>query len=158
MSSRDDADTHADAVELFMVEATRVRLSERSGASRLALRSGVLVVGNLVATTEDRVDGHLLVIGPDGRRLLVATAGVAWIAGASTVLRDEGSGPAGQTLASRLRECWSSGARLRALLRDGRWLDASIALVAADHVELISAEEDWVIPFASVDVWDLGAG
>lgn len=156
MSSRDDVDTHADAIELFVVEATRVRLSERSGAIRLSLRSGVVVAGELIATTEDRVEGHLLVDGTEGRRLLVATAAVAWIVGASTVLREEGSGPAVQTLASRLRECWGSGARLRALLPDGRWLDASIALVAADHVELMSADQNWVVPFASVDVWDLG--
>lgn len=155
MTTHSDGDTGAEAIELFMAEATRVRLSERSGVSRLGLRSGVVVAGELLPATEDRVDG-LLVVCSEGRHLLVAIEAVTSIAGASTVLRDEKSLRAAQTLASRLRDCWTSGARLRVLLRNGRWLDGVILLVAADHVEVVVADENWIIPFTSVDVWDVG--
>lgn len=156
LPARSDADVRADAFELFMAEAARVRMTERTGPARVELRSGAVIVGALVPPDADAVERHLLVVDRAGRRLLVFVDAVTALVGASAALRDESSARPVRTLASRLRECWTSGSRLRVMMRDGRWIDGAIALVAADHVELIVSGERWVVPFRAAEAWDLG--
>ncbi len=143
-----------DAFELFTAEAARVRLEDRTGDVRVVLRSGHILIGEL--STSELVSGHLELLDTRGRHLLVPTAAVSVMHGSSTALRDEAPSGASRSLASRLRETWSAGARLRVLLASGEWLGGVIVLVASDHVELATGGDHCVIPFAAGQAWDVG--
>lgn len=151
-----DGQVRADAYELFMAEAARMRLVERSGPARVILRSGVALSGQLVPPDgPNAVHGLIDLLARDGRRLRVPAEAVVALVGASAALRDEGSSGPPRSIASLLREIWATRGRARTLLRDAGWIEGAIVLVGADHVELESAGERWVVPFAAVDVWDL---
>ncbi|MDI1290493.1 MAG: hypothetical protein PSX37_11165 [bacterium] len=143
-----------DAFELFAAEAARVRLEDRTGDVRVVLRSGHILIGEL--STSDVVSDHLELLDTRGRQLLVSTNAISVMHGSSAALRDEASGGASRSLASRLRETWSAGGRLRVLLASGEWLGGAIVLVASDHVELAIGGYPCVIPFAAGQAWDVG--
>lgn len=151
-----DAEVREDAFELFMAEAARMRLTERAGDARVALRSGAVLTGELSAPGADAVGRHLHLVDSAGRSVLVSVDAVTAIIGASAALREESTGHLARSLASRLRECWAAGSRLRVLLCDGRWIEGGIVLVASDHLELIVGGDRWVVPFAASEAWDLG--
>jgi hypothetical protein len=142
-----------DAFEFFVTEAARIRLVDRRGVVRLHVRSGAVVTGELSAHD----DGECLeLVDSSGRTVLVPVAAVSSIRGSRTALRDESRSSRPRSLASRLREHWSSGTRLRVLLHSGEWIAGVVTLVAADHVELVIASESCVVPFAAAEAWDLG--
>jgi len=157
MSARDD-DIPGDAFELFMAEAARVRLSERTGDVLITLRSGTRLAGHLVAAESEAVDRHIHLVERSGRCVLVATDSVVSIVGAVTELRDESPGEVPRSLRSRLRGAWASGCRVSALLQDARWINGSIVIVAADHMELSVGDQAWVVPYSAVEAWDLTSG
>ncbi len=149
-------DIRDDAFELYMAEASRLRIRDRSGTARIRLRCGVSVLGTMGASISiGEVDGCLS-LDATGRVLLVAVGSIVAIHGGTTRLRDESAVRGSRTVTSLLREYWSTGARVRALLGDGRWIDGVIVLVASDHVELLVAEDIWTIPLAGIEAWDLG--
>lgn len=147
-----DSDLPADAFDLFMVEAARVRLADRSGPARVVLRCGVVLSGELVPSAGVEVRG-MLDLATGGRRVLVAADAVIALAGAGAGLREEFGSGRPRTLAAWLRDCWSTRTRVSALLPDGSWVEGEVVLVASDHVELARAGERWVVPFASVEAW-----
>ena len=155
MSPEDPTSLRADAYDLFMAEAARVRLLERAGQARVILRSGVVLSGQLRTADDESVLGLLDLLTDDGRRLRVSSDAVTALVGASAALRDESGTRRATTLTTRLRETWAAGSRIRTLLRDAGWIEGVIVLVAADHVELLADGERWVIPFGAVDAWDL---
>lgn len=140
-----------DAFEYFLTEVARTRVVDRTGSVRIALRSGAVLAGS---STSSRIEGHLDLIDSAGRRVLVSVGAVVMIQGSAASLRDESART--RSLASVLREVWSTRSRLRVLLRTGAWIDGTVVLVAADHVELGLPEGTSVLPFAAVDAWDLG--
>ncbi len=156
MQSEPTTPLRAEAFEVFMAEAARVRLHERSGPARVHLRSGAVIAGELASPADGAVEGHVLLVDDQGRHLLIPVASLSALVGASTALRDESRRGRPRSLSSCLRDCWAAGERLRVLLEDGRWIDGVIALVAADHVELTVGGERWVIPFAAGQAWDVG--
>ncbi|MDO8309905.1 MAG: hypothetical protein Q7V58_16330 [Actinomycetota bacterium] len=147
-----DHELRADAYEVFMAEAARVRLVDRSGPARVVLRCGVTLSGALVPPNGQEVSGTLDLL-TDGRRVLVAAGAVVALVGPSAGLRDESGSRRPRTLAAWLRECWSAGTRVSALLPDGTWAEGEVVLVAADHVELARQAERWVVPFVSAEAW-----
>lgn len=144
-----------DAFEFFVAEAARIRLVDRRGVARVIVRSGAVVTGEL---SPHDVGDCLEMVDSSGHGLLVPVAAVSSIRGSRAALRDEAGPTRPRSLASRLRECWSAGGRLRVLLHTGEWTEGVITLVAADHVELVIADETCVVPYSAVEVWDVGRG
>lgn len=147
-----DTDLRADAFDLFMAEAARVRLVDRCGPARVVLRCGLTVSGELVPPIGQEVSGTLDLLA-GGRRVLVAAGAVVALVGAPAGLRDESGSRRPRTLAAWLRDCWSAGTRVSALLPDGTWAEGEVVLVAADHVELARNKERWIVPFVSAEAW-----
>ena len=156
MQSEPTTPLRAEAFEVFMAEAARVRLHERCGPARVHMRSGTVIAGELASPADGAVEGHVLLVDDEGRHMLLPVASVSAVVGASVALRDESTRRRARSFASCLRDCWAAGERLRVLLEDGRWIDGVIALVASDHVELSVGDERWVIPFVAGQAWDVG--
>ena len=149
-----DADLRAEAFEVFVAEAARTRLADRTGDLCVRVRSGATFRGEAPqAAVAPRVDGHLALITSDQRAMLVAVSAVVTMTGARGGLRDE-VGHA-RSLASVLRDSWSAGDRVRALCSDGRWLSGRLAMVAADHADLHEAHGVTTVAYAGVEAWEL---
>ena len=151
-----DADLRAEAFEVFVAEAARSRLVDRTGDISVRVRSGSALRGRAFeAGFVARVDGHLVLITADRRAMLVPVGAVVTLTGASGSLRDEGA-PA-RSLASVLRDCWHAGDVVRVLCADGRWLSGRLTVVAADHADLAGADGATTVAYAGAEAWELPA-
>lgn len=155
-----DAELREEAVDLYLAEAARLRLSDRDGPVRIVLRCGVVVRGDLVARGAPDIQGWLRMVSGADRELLVSCWAIVALRGSAARLRDEDETVRSRSLPSLLREHCATGEPLRALLGDGRWLEGRLVRVAADHVEMQEAADQgaWVLPLSTVEAWDLGAG
>lgn len=153
-----DADLVDEAYEVFLAEATRLRLVDRQGAVRIQLRCGVHVEGDL--SDDLRVRAHVGVTTTSGGIVLVATRAVVVLEGSVRGLRAECTADAASdvTLASWLREAWRAGALLRVTCGDGLVRTGVLRWVGADHAELLGASgiHPWVVPYESAEAWAVG--
>lgn len=141
-----------EAYEVYVAEAARTRVVDRDGAAHVRLRSGAAVDGVLVH--DDPIAGHLSLRLPTGERAVVPVTGLVAMRGTRRRLRPESTGEDSRSLASWLRDCWSSGARLRVRTADAGTWSGILTDVGADHVGLRDAAgEDWVLPVSSVEAW-----
>lgn len=150
-----DDDLRADARELFVAEAARTRMTDRTGRVRIALRSGAILEGRLLAPFGP--DGSASLMQSDGRILHVRCDAVVVMTGARAGLRDEEASPS-TSMAAYLRDAWSAGEVVRALLCDGRWICGRVAFVGADHVDLDVTGELLTIPFGALEAWQVAPG
>lgn len=150
-----DADLRDEAYEVFVAEAARCRLVDRAGPARVALRCGVTLEGELVAAADDAVAEHLVLVAGDGGRRLIPVGAIVSMTGSRPGLRPEADQRA-RSLASSLREAWSSDELIRALDSAGRWTVGRMAFVGADHVELRHGDIRTVVPMAAVEAWQVG--
>lgn len=150
-----DADLRDEAYEVFVAEAARSRLVDRAGPARVSLRSGVVLDGELVPHSDDAVDGHLVLVGADGRTHLIRVSAVVSLTGSRPSLRSEGD-RVPRSFTSWLRETWSGDEAIRVLDGSGSWAAGRLGFVGADHVELARGESRTVIPLASIEAWQRG--
>lgn len=150
-----DADVRAEAFEVYMAEAARMRIHDRRGPARLTLRCGAVLIGDLAGDGPGSIAGMIEMREASGRRLLVGEAAIMTLTGTAAVLHDEAVRRLRPTLSARLRETWQLGGLVRVLLADGRWVAGDIVQVGADHVELAEGGESVVIPFGAVEAWSL---
>ncbi len=151
-----DADVRAEAFEVFVAEAARARLADRVGSVRVSVRCGHVVIGDLDATPEGEVAGHLQLVDVTGRRLLIPAASVLVMTGSRPGLRAEEPSRAARSITARLREAWILDESVRALLVDGRSVGSRLLHVGADHVELDEGATGMVVALGAVDVWVIG--
>jgi len=150
-----DADLRDEAYEVFVAEAARSRLVDRAGPARVSLRSGVVLDGELLPDSVDAVDGHLALVGADGRTRLVRVSAVVSLTGSRPSLRPEGD-RAPRSFTSWLREIWSADEAIRVLDGSGSWAVGRLGFVGADHVELAHGESRTIIPLTSIEAWQRG--
>ena len=149
-----DGETRDDAVEVFLAEAARCRLVDRRGPTRVTLRCGTVLSGELVGSDES-IAGVLDLRDACGQRVLIPAAAVLRMVGTQAGLRPESGAPRERSLMSVLRECWSAGDRLRALASDGCWIDGTVRSVASDHVVMASGADVVVLPLDAVEAWQV---
>lgn len=151
LAREEAADARQEAHDLFVVEASRSRLCDRSGAVRITLNCGRAIDGVLVPGT-DGIDGYLTVRRAGMADLHVRAASVVVMTGSRPGLRPE-SGPEPRSLGSWLRECWDADARVTALTGADRWIAGRVVLVASDYVVLAEVGEEHVLPYGTVEAW-----
>jgi hypothetical protein len=152
LQSELDAQVREEAYEVFVAEASRCRLTDRTGPIRVALRCGRVMTG-VVAADADRTAGTIAIRVESGALLLLPHEAILHVRGTRPGLRDEvRSHP---SLASLLRETWSLGTSTRLLLADGRWMGGILEFVGGDHVDLCTADGSVSIPFHAVEAWSL---
>jgi hypothetical protein len=152
LQSELDAQVREEAYEVFVAEASRCRLTDRTGPIRVALRCGRVMTG-VVVVDADRPAGTIAVRVETGALLLLPHEAILHVSGTRPGLRDEGRSP--PSLASLLRETWSLGTSTRLLLADGRWMGGVLEFVGGDHVDLGTADGSVSIPFLAVEAWSL---
>ena len=150
-----DADLRDEAHEVFVAEAARCRIVDRVGRARVSLRCGITLEGELAPDSDDALEDHLVMTDEAGVSLLVPVAAIATMTGSRPALRSEGRGRT-RSLASWLRELWSTDEPVHLVDGSGRWAAGRLTYVGADHVELVSGESARVVPLASVEAWRRG--
>jgi hypothetical protein len=145
-----DADLRSDAREVFLAEAARCRLADRQGRGQVLLRCGVRLDGEWCP--HERIVGCVTLLGPDGRRQLVAEEAIVLVTGTRSALRVEATGREA-TLGRWLREAWDDGDILRALDASGGWHAGPVAFVGADHVAIETDMGAVVLPTGTVQAW-----
>ena len=75
MQSEPTTPLRAEAFEVFMAEAARVRLHERCGPARVHMRSGTVIAGELASPADGAVEGHVLLVDDEGRHILAKDVG-----------------------------------------------------------------------------------
>jgi len=151
-----DVEVRDEAYEVFVAEASRGRLADRSGPVRLTLRCGRVLSGTLVSRPDESVDGHLWVDDATGRVLLIPVAAVLVITGSRPGLRAERGDPAAASIGSWLRAAWRQDDPLVALLADGRWVGDRLVHVGADHADLANGVDVVTVPWSVVEAWARG--
>ena len=150
-----DAELRDEAHEVFVAEAARCRMADRVGRARVSLRCGVTLDGELAPDSDDAIEDHLVMTDEAGVSLLVPVAAIAAMTGSRPALRPEGQGRT-RSLASWLRELWSTDEPIRLVDGSGRWVVGRLRYVGADHVEVVSGESARVVPLVSVEAWRRG--
>jgi hypothetical protein len=150
-----DADLREEAYEIFVAEAARCRLVDRVGRTRVALRCGVSLEGELAPEYDDAIDAHLMLLGVDGGSRLIPVDAIVSLTGSRPGLRPEAD-RIPRSLASWLREAWAADEPIRLLDGSGRWVAGHLDYVGADHVELMHEDGCFVVPVRSVEAWQLG--
>ena len=154
VQSEVDSNLRAEAFEIYVAEAARCRLDDRSGDVCVTLRSGALIKGAaLGARAVPRVEGMIVLAEAHRGTVLVAASAVMSMTGATGSMRDEGAPT--RSLASVLRDSWGAGDTVRALGADGQWRSGRLAMVAADHVDLEGAGGVTTLAVPGVEVWEL---
>lgn len=144
-----EADLRADAHEMFVAEAARIRLADRPGPGRVFLRCGHVLSGDIL--TSGGVDDAVVVAAAAGGRWLVPRAAVVRATGLGAGLRDEAVSSVARTLPSVLREAWAAGDSLLLLLCDGTRLAGHVTLVGADHLDASVDGERITVPYSAID-------
>jgi hypothetical protein len=150
-----DADTRDVAYDVFVAEATRCRLPDRTGRATIRLRCGLMLEGVLDPRPAERVIDHLILGEATGRLLLIPAAAIVTMSGTRPALHDE-SGGEGPSLGSWLREAWQADDRLSALTLLGQWVGGRVARVGADHVDIVQDALVVTVAVAAVDAWSRG--
>lgn len=150
IQTEQDADLRAEAREVFLAEAARCRLADRHGAGRVLLRCGVGLEG--AWTAEEPVAGYVCMLGPEGRRHVVAVDAIVLVVGTQSALRVETSSRE-TTLGQWLREAWADGDVVRALDASGCTHAGPVGFVGADHVVIDTESGPVVLPTGTVQAW-----
>lgn len=145
-----DADVRAEAFDVFVAEAGRGRLVDRTGRGRLRLTSGVTLEGRLTGFAE--VADHLALLDDAGRACQIATRALVTMSGTQARLRPEPA-PTSRSLPSWLREVWAMGGSLSALDVTGHWHRGRVIAVASDYVDLDGTGSGLTLPYAAVEAW-----
>lgn len=151
-----DADTAAEAYEVYRVEQARSRLVDRVGDVRIQLDGEVTLSGRLLPAVA--VDGHLALDmtgsqGVGGARIaLIALDGILTLAGSRAALRPE-DGAELPRLAPLLRA--AEGERVELLLRNGSRLAGELVATAVDHVEIDDGRGRLAVPLTAALAWFL---
>jgi hypothetical protein len=145
-----DADLRAEAFEVYVAEAARMRMQDRVGTVRLSLRCGHAIEGEI--TGDDAIGAHLRLRDDSGRHLVVPVGSITRMSGSRPGPRIEGGD---RTVTSWLRERWAVGDLLRLLTRDGTWIVGALTHVGADHVDVVVGGETTTVPLEAVDAWSL---
>jgi len=156
LAAREAAEVRDDAVEVYLAEAARARLAERTGEAVVHLVTGRRVRGRLVASS---VHGCLRVVA-DRDDLLVPQDAIVRIDGSRGGLRHEGQGLP-WTIGSWLRAIHAGGGLVQVVLRDATTVAGSPTFVGGDHVEIevfdtAGARAVIVVPFAAAVTWQAG--
>ena len=146
LQSDTDADVLAEAAEILTAERVTLGIVDRLSAAQrtvtMTLRSGCRVEGNI----QDVGNRLVILTGVDGAEQCVAIASIVTVRGLPSSLsnetqRDQGARrPAvgALTWGSYLRA--ATAAETRIILIDGTSITGRLALVGADHVDLLMAD------------------
>lgn len=145
-----DADVRSEAFDVFVAEAGRFRLVDRTGRGRLLLTCRVILEGRLTGSVV--VADHLDLVDDAGRTCRIPVRAVVTLTGTQARLRPEPA-PEGRSVSSWLREVWMLGAPLSVLDRCGDWHHGHVRAVAADHVDLDVVGSVVALPYAAVEAW-----
>jgi hypothetical protein len=149
-----DSEARDEAYEVFLAEAARGRLVDRSGPATVLVRCGVVFEGVIGPAGDEAVADHLLLVETDGRALLVPARAIVTLTRSRPGLRPDG--PASpRSIGSWLRQAALADQRVRALTGVGRWAAGRVAVVGADHVDLGEAGRTTTVAFGAVDAWSL---
>ena len=111
--------------------------------------------GALEPGCADALDGYMALRRADAGILHVPVSAVLRVTGSGTALRvEEGRLP--RSLASWLRECWSTGEVIRLIDGSGRWVAGRLEYVGADHVEVADGAGRTIVPVHCVEAWQAG--
>ena len=143
-----EGDTRDEAVEVFTAEAARCRLADRRGRAIVHLMGGHVLEGRL--RPDAAVADHLWIEGRG--EAVVAVTAIRVMTGSRGSLRDEHPRRE-RTLASVLRERWSTAEPLRALSCDGSVRGGVLEFVGADHADLRTPSGVVTLPFPAVAAW-----
>ncbi len=152
LAAERDADMRDEAYEVFVAEAARLRLVDRTGPVSLLLRCGHVIDGALDGSSSPRIVDHLTVRELGGRILHVSSAAIVTATGSHPGLRREYEVP-GRTLTGWLRDAWQADAWVAALTCDRRWVCGRPLRVGADHVDLAQHGQVVTIALAAVEAW-----
>lgn len=152
LAAERDAEVRDEAHEVFLAEAARLRLLDRSGPVRLLLRCGQVVDGSLDAGCGPLIADHLTVHESGGRILYVASTAVVSVTGSQPGLRRERE-IAGRTVPGWLRDAWQADQWVAALTCDRRWVSGRPVRVGADHVDLAQNGEVVTVGLSAVEAW-----
>lgn len=161
------AEAAEEAYEVFLVEASRMRLVDRRGWVQVHLGCGMTVSGDILG--DDEVADFLALQEDSGATALVPVSAIVRLKGSRPALRpaERAGGTdadrpslAARSLASWLRDLSAEGAIVRLVLRDASVITGAVVHVGADHVELVELGSDHgvVVPCASVECWTVPSG